>query len=788
VPLERFVRFPLLLGPPGASKTHILLTVCAYALSKGLKTMIVAITSERARILGGEHVHWLFAIPVIKSTLETPVMSAEKSLAALARQPVRMAFLKRLDVMIFEEIGLLSVELYVTMDLVLRRLRDSNAPFGGVLLIASGDPRQLPPVEGTAIWRSSQLVTNFLIMNLRHYVRSRRDADLQRILSLMRQPILSDEEIEEVLTVIRRQVFVPSWDAVPADVLRVVGKKTAEREAVTQFLRAKTNDPTIEHGLYSAEDTVETLAGNWGPADGRVSAQLDYHTTVDRELTLFVGAVMRITFNNPVARREFPRFSQGQLVVVVGLPDPHEQHRNDQRVRARLIPAGERILHVRDIPEHWEPITFRRRVTNTIVVGAGATKARREQWPLRHYVCSTIHKVIGETIPFLATQISHSSPKYRLWQREQLLTVLSRVEELSGITFVGSKEDTLAAVASLLRADDASVALVERLLDQLDVLHDSPRVLDPDVRFLEPLSVDVPSLDSGFVYLAVCARDPALNCHGNCASIRAEMADINGSLASLVAPHIRCGFPWVVLAFVTGFSGQGADECNLVERRDFVHEWLLGSWPDEPITTKEKLQALKDAHAWALQVGRFSGLVFKQCCTLPDEEQSDSESDTALQDSNSRNLPEGTRMHVPPPAPCSPPQHHGALSSPSLTTPLFDCETVTNSNTPDMRHDSTTDGNTGVVGSISELFSSDADVEHQQLAGGATTPAAPPEPSADPCSQSSLRTVTLRWSEFMSIYEDLDTSRPHVAPRPVTATVTRSPLVVIPSPCSRKRA
>ena len=54
------------------------------------------------------------------------------------------------QVFILEEIGLVSAEMFAVMDLVLRRLRESPVPFGGIFLLGSGDPLQLPPIKGHA--------------------------------------------------------------------------------------------------------------------------------------------------------------------------------------------------------------------------------------------------------------------------------------------------------------------------------------------------------------------------------------------------------------------------------------------------------------------------------------------------------------------------------------------------------------------------------------------------------------------------------------------------------------
>ena len=58
----------------------------------------------------------------------------------------RQRRLRRLGVLIVDELSLVSPEHLELLDALLRAARDDESPFGGVQLVVVGDPAQLPPV------------------------------------------------------------------------------------------------------------------------------------------------------------------------------------------------------------------------------------------------------------------------------------------------------------------------------------------------------------------------------------------------------------------------------------------------------------------------------------------------------------------------------------------------------------------------------------------------------------------------------------------------------------------
>ena len=63
-PVGSFVNSLIILGPPGVGKTFLMMMSTIKAICMGLNVCVSALLSERAIVLGGRHLHFLFKIPV----------------------------------------------------------------------------------------------------------------------------------------------------------------------------------------------------------------------------------------------------------------------------------------------------------------------------------------------------------------------------------------------------------------------------------------------------------------------------------------------------------------------------------------------------------------------------------------------------------------------------------------------------------------------------------------------------------------------------------------------------
>ena len=153
------------------------------------------------------------------------------------------------------------------MDIILRAVKRNYSFLGGVLMISTGDPCQLKPIDGTPVWTSHHMITGFWVINMKHYVRARRDPDLQTMVDIIRTVNLTDDQIytfERILSArcIPRKC-VPSWDHVPEDTLRIVGTKAACEDIIDTYIQTKKRTPGIICRTFEAYDEADCGTGGW---------------------------------------------------------------------------------------------------------------------------------------------------------------------------------------------------------------------------------------------------------------------------------------------------------------------------------------------------------------------------------------------------------------------------------------------------------------------------------------------------------------------------------------------
>jgi hypothetical protein len=156
----------------------------------------------------------------------------------------------------------------------------------------------------------------------------------------------------------------------------------------------------------------------------------------------------------------------------------------------------------------------------------GNNQGKRKQYGLKHHVTSTIHAAMGDTLPSMATEISLScNSNFNMWDKGQMIVILSRTKYAKDTVFVGDKNDTLAALKNLLRRKTQWTDYDMEEVLQLITVGVNPHVL-PARRMMSQATFPYPICDgalpqcnTGYVYMLISVNDHNFSYIGKTLSI-----------------------------------------------------------------------------------------------------------------------------------------------------------------------------------------------------------------------------------------------------------------------------
>jgi len=132
-----------LTGKAGTGKTTLLQQIKQEAKKK---LAVVAPTGVAAINAGGMTIHSFFQIPF------GPLIPGGDSRPEVHYSPEKKDLLYNLELLIIDEVSMVRPDIIDQIDLILRNIKESNHPFGGVQLLLIGDLSQLSPIIREEEW------------------------------------------------------------------------------------------------------------------------------------------------------------------------------------------------------------------------------------------------------------------------------------------------------------------------------------------------------------------------------------------------------------------------------------------------------------------------------------------------------------------------------------------------------------------------------------------------------------------------------------------------------------
>lgn len=128
-----------LTGEPGSGKTFTINKYVKYLQENDVCASVTASTGIAATHISGRTIHSWSGIGIKEDLTKADISNIRKKDYITAR-------IKSSRVLIIDEISMLSARTFSLVDLVCRKVRKSQEPFGGIQVVLVGDFFQLPPI------------------------------------------------------------------------------------------------------------------------------------------------------------------------------------------------------------------------------------------------------------------------------------------------------------------------------------------------------------------------------------------------------------------------------------------------------------------------------------------------------------------------------------------------------------------------------------------------------------------------------------------------------------------
>jgi hypothetical protein len=311
--------------------------------------------------------------------------------------------LANLDVLIFDEVSMIRCDTLDVCDLLMRRARSSDAPFGGCLVLFFGDLVQLPPVVSESDrkvlevyyqepfgYKQSDVVQRAppFEVELETIYRQRNDKGFIKLLDAIRHDGMMPTTIEELNKRVKEFIDWKRMDYSTQIICCANARATTYNEQLLSLI-------DLPEKVYEANVHGDLL---------------EHEYTPPKTLKLKVGAKVMLIKNN---KKE--GYVNGDMGIVLELHDDHI-----------IVGVSGQLIQVRreywDIEEH-EYVEGQRRVSSKSRGGV-------QQFPIRLAWAITVHKSQGQTFDNILCDLRDTFVEGHEY------VALSRATSLKGVTML----------------------------------------------------------------------------------------------------------------------------------------------------------------------------------------------------------------------------------------------------------------------------------------------------------------------------------------------------------------
>jgi len=407
-----------LTGAAGSGKTHVLKEYIKFLKEHEIGVAVTASTGIAATHLKGVTIHSWSGIG-IRDTL------SDREIDEMEQQSYLWKRFEKTNVLIIDEISMLSATTLNLIDRVAKNFKRNNKPFGGMQVIFSGDFFQLPPIEKRTAVNSSpkEYQEKIIFMDeeeeediigtpFAFKAKSWKEAKLC-VCYLSEQFRQNDDEFSSLLGEIRDGTF--SEKSVEILNKRIIQN---EDEEITKLFTHNVNVDGFNNKKIAEINEEEKTFRMLTKGKVNLIESLKKGCLVPEHLLLKKGALVMFVKNNPTVG-----YINGTVGRIVNFIETYPMVECDD---------GERYLAK---PQTWS------------IEDGGKILAEISQVPLKLAWAVTIHKSQGMTLNKAVIDLSNA------FVEGQGYVAISRVKSLKGLFLKGFNKKALEVHKEIISTD-----------------------------------------------------------------------------------------------------------------------------------------------------------------------------------------------------------------------------------------------------------------------------------------------------------------------------------------------
>jgi len=392
-----------LTGPGGSGKSFILKYFIDWYKNQNIenesKIFITSTTGLSSLLIDGMTIHRYSGIG-----------TGEKDVDSLYKKIIKMKNIKKrwciTNILIIDEISMMDGDLFDKLEILSRKIRKIDEPFGGIQLIISGDFLQLPPINSN-IFCFESFSWDFVINKIFYFDKIIRqdNIQLQNILNNIRVGIINDD-VKDLLN-------------------SCLNKKLDDRDGIQPTLLFSKKNMVIEYNNEELKKLIDS-----GHKGYEYNSKYEFKNIKEESKNFYIDL---INSNYQVENNLcFTLFSQ--VMLIINMPE----HGLANGSRGIIIDFTDTIIKF-PIVKFSNGIILEINMHN-FTLDEGEYTIIKKQIPLILSWAITIHKAQGMSLELVKTDIGST-----IFEYGQAYVVLSRIKNINGLSLININYDKIRA-------------------------------------------------------------------------------------------------------------------------------------------------------------------------------------------------------------------------------------------------------------------------------------------------------------------------------------------------------